>query len=252
MQTTANLAKALVAAHADLRNPGFDKVNTAFGKPSKYASLSAHIDASRAVLAKHGLAVAQLVGGGEGRLRLSTLVIHTSGETLESTVEVAMPADPQKVLALLTYLRRGCLAAALNVAGDEDDDGNAVGGTTAAASAPAKPVELTDAELSARMEAARAKHGVESALSGKRTKRETVPVEGIVAKVEERDGARGPYWWIHLEDGKRLTAWDAANSMAIPGRAYRFDCAVSPAKDPKYGPNYSVQGFAETGEEIPF
>jgi len=248
--TTANLAKALVAAQGDLRNPGFDKVNTAFGKPSKYASLSAHIEAIRPALAKHGLAVLQLVGGGEGRLRLTTLVIHTSGETLESAVEVAMPGDPQKTLALLTYLRRGCLAAALCVAGEEDDDGNSVGGV-AAASALAK-AELSDAELRDRMEKVRAKHGVEAALAGKKPKGEVVELEGVVSKVEEREGARGPYWWIHLEDGKRLTAWSAENSLAVPGRAYRFTCKVTPAKDPKYGPNYSVEDFAETGEEIPF
>ena len=253
-ETKANIAKALVACQAELKNPTFDRLNTAFGKGSKYASLASHVDAVKPVLAKHGLTVAFLVGGANGSLTLSTLLVHTSGEILSSDLTVTMPSDPQKTLALLTYLRRGSLSAILNVAAEDDDDGNSVGGV-AAAPAPVARREPTDDQLRQQVEAIRARHGIEKALAGGEKKREPKDLEevrGIVAEVEEREGAKGPYWWIRLEDGPKLTAWSASNSMVSPGRAYVFRCTVKPSTNPKYGPSYSIHDFAETGEEIPF
>lgn len=122
----AQLAPALVAAQAELRSVTKDATNPHF--KNRYASLDAIIEEVRPVLAKHGLAV---VHGGESDLgppwlRVSTMLVHTSGEWLCGGVDLPIPKlDPQGAGAAMTYGRRFGLSALLSLATDEDDDGNA-------------------------------------------------------------------------------------------------------------------------------
>lgn len=237
-----NLAKALVAAQGDLRNPGFDKANTAFGAPRGYASLASHVDALRLPLAKHGLAVVQLVGtDADGRLSLKTVLTHASGDSIESHVSVPMPASEQKVGSALTYLRRYALAAIVGVCGDEDDDGNV-------ASAPTIVQEAPKAKKPAVAPPSR----TEAAMSGSAPLPAVLRFEGVVEKVYEN--ARSTK--IILESGESLVAWhtDVKGLEAIePGGRYWFSCKAS--KNPTY-PSPLVTDFGEAGlkggEEIPF
>lgn len=126
----AALAKALVAATKELKNPGFDKVNPAF--KSKYATLASVRDSVTPVLAKHGLTVSQGLCNSEHGVACETVLIHESGEWIASTFSVPVTKhDAQGTASASTYARRYSLMALCNVVGDDDDDGNA-----AAAAAP--------------------------------------------------------------------------------------------------------------------
>jgi len=165
MDSSENVEKvsaALVAALADARNVALDAVNPHFR--SRYASLPAMLDAVRPILAKHGLAAVQLaVSEPDGRVGVETILLHASGQYLASRILV-MPTkgDPQGAGSALTYCRRYALAAALGIAGDEDDDGNAA--SRKPTQRPAAPAE----QRQPQPPATRPQNGVISEAQGER------------------------------------------------------------------------------------
>ena len=260
-RTEVSANAAWVAALSEMQNPAFDAVNDAFkkdGKGAGYVTLAALTSAIRPILAKHGLAAIQRVGGEIGTLELTTEIVHTSG-TVVGVSEIAYPApeNPQKLAALVTYLRRTSLAALVGVVGEADDDGNA-------AATPTTRPELTDQELERRVEAVRAKQGVERALAGKtprpaKTSPSGTQITGTVEKVYENPLPKGGFVHkIKLEDtDMKLTAWDdlEGRDLIAVGKTYTF---YGIQKDGKYGPEFTVRDFEETapapavGEDIPF
>lgn len=98
-----------------------------------YAPLEEIIRATRMALANNGLAIMQRVyGGGDTPLFLRTELWHETGEFLSSTVELPKhDPGPQAFGSVVTYMRRYILAPMLNVAAEEDDDGNTAEGNTA-------------------------------------------------------------------------------------------------------------------------
>jgi hypothetical protein len=127
--TLGELAKALSAAQSELEPARKEAVNPHFR--SRYADLAACLEAVRAPLAKHGLAISQHAGLDGDVVTLTTLLLHTSGEYLQSTAGVRVAKhDPPTVGSALTYLRRYALSAVVGLSTEQDDDG-------AAAMAPA-------------------------------------------------------------------------------------------------------------------
>jgi len=119
------LAKALVAAQAEMRNPSFDSANPHF--KNKFASLAQVRNTIVPVLAKHGLSVVQDLTTTERGVGCTTILIHESGQTM-SFGPLVMPAtkpDAQGLGSAATYARRYSLMAVCNVVGDVDDDANA-------------------------------------------------------------------------------------------------------------------------------
>ena len=122
----ANLAEALSKAQGAMRNAPKDSANPFF--KSKYADLASVSDACRAELAANGLAVAQLPEIRDGKLVLSYVLMHASGEWISGELEMTpIKSDPQGVGSAITYARRYSLAAITGIA-TEDDDGNAASG----------------------------------------------------------------------------------------------------------------------------
>ena len=120
------IAKSLAAASASLRNPGQDATNPHFR--SKYTSLVGLIDALRAPLAAQGIIVLQPVSSPvAGRVRVTTTLLHSSGEWMSSTADLPSGATAQSFGAAVAYLRRYALQSMLGVSGDADadDDGEA-------------------------------------------------------------------------------------------------------------------------------
>ena len=120
------IAKSLAAASASLRNPGQDATNPHFR--SKYTSLVGLIDALRAPLAAQGIIVLQPVSSPvAGRVRVTTTLLHGSGEWMSSTADLPSGATAQSFGAAVAYLRRYALQSMLGVSGDADadDDGEA-------------------------------------------------------------------------------------------------------------------------------
>lgn len=135
---THQIARALVAARAELQNPAYDKVNPHY--KSRYASLAAVQDAVLPVLAKHGLAVVQTLGTAQRGPTITTILLHVSGQQIVSG-PLEMPAtkqDAQGWGSAITYGRRYALQAIAGVVGDdEDDDGQAASSRPAQESRPA-------------------------------------------------------------------------------------------------------------------
>lgn len=117
------LALSLVAAQTELKNPPFDSKNPHF--KNSYASLASVRDTVTPVLAKHGLAVVQLLGANEHGPTCETMLVHKSGQFLASVL--ALPVDrnnAQGYGSAYSYARRYALMAIANVVGEPDDDGN--------------------------------------------------------------------------------------------------------------------------------
>lgn len=120
---------ALVNALGDLTNPQKDgKADTGkFGYT--YATLPAVLDHVRPVLAAHGLAITQDQQMADHDVAVTTTIWHTSGEHLTFGPLVGRASgDWQQTGSALTYMRRYSLLAALGIAGDDDDDAQAVKG----------------------------------------------------------------------------------------------------------------------------
>jgi|SRR5882672_1755797 len=135
------LATALAKAQAAFKMAEKSALNPHFNRT--YATLAATIDAYRIPLSENGLALVQLTQPSDGMtVTVETVLLHNSGEWLASTL--TLPADkatPQGFGSALTYCRRYGQAAMLNLAPDEDDDGNAAEAATAqrAVPTPARP-----------------------------------------------------------------------------------------------------------------
>lgn len=120
-----NLAAALVAAQDEMPAVEKDATNPHFG--SSFTSLGKLIATVRPVLNRNGIAVIQLPSRDEqGKPTLVTRLVHTSGESMEETMPLILSKqDAQALGSSLTYAKRYALAAALAIADQEDDDGNA-------------------------------------------------------------------------------------------------------------------------------
>lgn len=128
--TIALLASAMVKVQTDVEDPTKNKQADAGRKGTyRYADLPTVLDAVRPVLVKHGLSVMQFPCEFGDQPALTTIVLHTSGEWLETTMKLrASDSSPQSVGSALTYARRYALLSLCGVAADDDDDGKA-GGT---------------------------------------------------------------------------------------------------------------------------
>jgi hypothetical protein len=126
-ETIKELAAALSAAQAEIKPAAMNATNP-FLK-NRYADLGAVIEASRPVLANHGLAVSQLTTGDANTIGVTTVLMHKSGEWLSSTVSLALGDEKGKSQAqvagsIISYLRRYSLASILGIYADEDTDGH--------------------------------------------------------------------------------------------------------------------------------
>ena len=132
------IASALVKAQREFGPALKSSTNPHFR--SKYADLSACIEAVIDALNNNGIYLMQLTEEHAGGVKVSTVFIHESGEQL-SGGGLFMPAtkqDAQGFGSALSYARRYSLMAACGIA-PEDDDGN-----QATKSAPvAQPIKAT-------------------------------------------------------------------------------------------------------------
>lgn len=131
-----NIASALVKAQKGFAPALKTSTNPHF--KSKYADLSACVEAVIDSLNSNGIALIQKAHECESGVMVETVFIHESGEVFEAG-KLHVPAaknDPQGYGSALTYARRYSLMAACGIA-PEDDDGNA-------ASKPKAPQQLAE------------------------------------------------------------------------------------------------------------
>jgi hypothetical protein len=119
-----NIATALVKAQKAFGPALKSSTNPHF--KSRYADLSACVEAVIEGLNEAGIALIQRTSEDLNGVTVETVFIHESGEMLECG-KLHVPAskqDPQGYGSALTYARRYSLMAACGIA-PEDDDGNA-------------------------------------------------------------------------------------------------------------------------------
>lgn len=129
-ESIAKLASALSKAQAEMPKVKFDAKNP-FLKNS-YASLGAVIDTTRPILAKYGFSLVQFPVSQEGRIGVTSRLIHESGEFLEETITLVPEMAKglsinQSAGVTISYLRRYAHVSILNIYADEDTDGNGEG-----------------------------------------------------------------------------------------------------------------------------
>jgi hypothetical protein len=124
------IASAFIKAQSQMSAPKKDNANPFF--KSKYADLNSVLEAVMKPLHDNGIAVLQPTITIDGKNFVKTILLHESGEMLESFTEIlyAKVNDAQGQGSGITYARRYGLQSLCGV-GAEDDDGNK-------ASAPAK------------------------------------------------------------------------------------------------------------------
>jgi hypothetical protein len=119
-----NIASAFVKAQKGFAPALKSSTNPHF--KSRYADLSACVEAVIDSLNDNGIGLIQRTSEDSTGVTVETVFIHESGEMLECG-KLHVPAakqDPQGYGSALTYARRYALMAACGIA-PEDDDGNA-------------------------------------------------------------------------------------------------------------------------------
>jgi len=157
IQTSDNVDKLFVAIHAAqgaMRGATKDSKNPAF--KSSYASLESVIDTARPALQSANLAFTQAPGAlVDGAIEITTMLMHTSGQWLRSTLHVPLSKrDPQGLGSAITYGLRYALMATLGLPPVDDDGEAAMDRTPRPAPVKAPPPAATDSPALATITAA--------------------------------------------------------------------------------------------------
>jgi hypothetical protein len=129
-ESITNLAVSLTKFNLTVQRIEKDRENGHF--KNRYTTLDAILDEVRPLLADQGLSIIQMPSGEGDQLKLTTMLVHISGEWIESDAITMRPTknDPQGIGSATTYARRYSLCAFLGLStGEVDDDGNAASQT---------------------------------------------------------------------------------------------------------------------------
>src|SRR6201987_3383916 len=133
-ESVGALAAALAKAQAEIQNPEKSLTATIVSpfprEPSRtfrYASLASGLALVRKCLGQHGIATVQAtaIDGESGLIRLTTTLVHASGEWVSSdwpVCPVSETSAPPLLGAALTSARRYALFTLVGIAGEDDLD----------------------------------------------------------------------------------------------------------------------------------
>lgn len=139
-QEINEIYSSIINFQSEMQQPKKNATNPHF--KNKYSSLDEIVSTIKPTLTKYALAFLQDVKSDGTNIQITTRIIHTSGQWIESDV-LTMHADKQTAQgqgSAITYGRRYQLSAMLGITSDEDDDGNI-------ASANDDRRELSDAQI---------------------------------------------------------------------------------------------------------
>jgi hypothetical protein len=120
------IATALLKAQTEMSNPKKGATNPFF--KSKYADLNSIREAVIPVLNSNGISVLQPIVHTENKNFVKTILLHESGESLESLTEIVYNKinDAQAQGSGISYARRYALQSFVCVGADDDDGQKAV------------------------------------------------------------------------------------------------------------------------------
>src|SRR6476646_8989394 len=133
-ESVGALAAALAKAQAEIQNPEKSLTATIVSpfpreavRSFRYAPLSSGLDLVRKCLGQHEIATVQTtaIDGETGLIKLTTTLVHASGEWVSSdwpVCAVSETAAPHRLGSALTYARRYALFTLVGIAGEDDLD----------------------------------------------------------------------------------------------------------------------------------
>lgn len=124
-ESIIEIAKALSTFQNEVKQPEKNASNPFF--KSKYVNLESVVETINEFGPKNGLSFTQWPRvNEEGRIGISTLLLHSSGEFIEyDPIYMKSEKDTaQGAGSIITYLKRYSLSAIYGITSDEDDDGN--------------------------------------------------------------------------------------------------------------------------------
>jgi ERF superfamily len=135
MSEIKQIATALLKAQSEMSNPKKGSTNPFF--KSKYADLNSIREAVIPVLNANGISVLQPTFTAENKNFVKTILLHESGEFLESYTEIlfAKQNDAQAQGSGISYARRYALQSFVCIGADDDDAQKANAQPTAPAAA---------------------------------------------------------------------------------------------------------------------
>lgn len=155
-----NIATALLKAQSEMSNPKKGATNPFF--KSKYADLNAIREAVIPILNSNEIVVLQPIVHLDNKNFVQTILLHSSGEKLESLTEIIYNKqnDAQAQGSGISYARRYSLQSFVCVGADDDD------GQKAVQSKPQATKEVMDKAKTANatIEAIKTKYSVSSEL----------------------------------------------------------------------------------------
>lgn len=120
------ISTALLKAQSEMSNPKKGATNPFF--KSKYADLNSIREAVIPILNSNGISVLQPIVHIDGKNFVKTILLHESGENLESLTEIIYNKinDAQAQGSGISYARRYSLQSFVCVGADDDDGQKAV------------------------------------------------------------------------------------------------------------------------------
>jgi len=222
------LAAALAKAQAEIQNPEKSLTATIVSpfpreavRSFRYASLSSGLDLVRKCLGQHEIATVQAtaIDGKSGLIRLTTTLVHASGEWVSSdwpVCPVSETAAPHRLGAALTYARRYALFTLVGIAGEDDLDAPDIlpaGGLSGSQDRPLRPCQ----EGGGTQAAGRPLHAAEKRARSERSRPPTLSAEAsadlrrrLASEIEQ------------LEDIGVLASW-AHNGLPLKNQLSKAD-----------------------------
>jgi hypothetical protein len=109
----------------------------------KYAQLDQCWDTIKQPMIKNGFSLIQLPYNDEDRIGIHSILLHSSGEKMESRIAIRpQKADPQSLGSLLTYLRRYSLMSIIGLCPVDDDGAGAMPGAGSTPQPASKPKNI--------------------------------------------------------------------------------------------------------------
>lgn len=189
----SKIAAALAKAQSEIKNPEKTKTAKAGSYSYKYADIADVLNQALPVLSKNGIAVTQPTHMVDGSLIVTTRLLHSSGEFIESEYPVSgiQGGDHQKIGAALTYARRYALCSLIGVAAEEDTDAQ---GAAKAGGASGKRVSAHQAKKEVDWPA------VEKSIREASTERK---LDNIAARVDDHD-ERGSWPESYISSAREM------------------------------------------------
>jgi len=257
------LAAALAKAQAEITNPEKSLTATIVSpfarmgsRTFRYAPLSSGLDLVRECLGQHEIATVQTtaIDRDSGLIRLTTTLVHASGEWISSdwpVCPVSETAAPHRLGAALTYARRYALFTLVGIAGEDDLDAPDLPTAGLSPEAQKKPPRPEQGATGSNQLVVELKAGGPAQASNGRSRMErsksaSLPPDAsenlrhrLIAELEQLVDPEALATWAHraLPLKNQLATADAQTvEAAFAARLGQFgDAAARPESDPANG-----------------